>query len=153
MVLPKKSLGDSRVVAALQPGCEKMERECENEEEMEIEWGNGEEIEREWGNGKRFTLFMFSIFLYFLPLYPFPISKIVSFSRKMLNTALLSGMSQNHTHHEKIILGRIRCEKAPQVVQACVMETPTTIFWLFQKMWSCNMKWRIIWPLPQIKNC
>ena len=32
--------------------------------------------------------------LYFVPLYPFPISKIVIFCHKMLNTELLSGMSQ-----------------------------------------------------------
>ena len=45
--------------------------------------------------------------LHFLPLYQFPISKIVSFCRKMLNTALLSRMSQKteHTCYEKIILG------------------------------------------------
>ena len=68
----------AQLVAAWQPGCEKMEREWENKEEME----------REWGNGERFILYMFSFFLYFLPLYPFPISKIVSFCRKMLKTAL-----------------------------------------------------------------
>ena len=74
----------AQVVPACQPGCEKMEREWENEEEME----------REWGNGERFTLYISSFSLYFLLLYPFPISKIVSFCRKMLNTALLSRMSQ-----------------------------------------------------------
>ena len=39
----------------------------------------------------------------------------------MLNTALLSRMSQKsqHTRYEEIILGRIRCEKALQVVRAC----------------------------------
>ena len=38
----------------------------------------------------------------------------------MLNTALLSRMSQEtlHTRYEKIILGRIRFEEAPQVVLA-----------------------------------
>ena len=39
----------------------------------------------------------------------------------MLNTAFLSQMSQNteHTRYEEIILGRIRCDEAPQVVPAC----------------------------------
>ena len=69
----------AQVVPACQPGCEKMEREWENEEEME----------REWGNGERFTLYIFSFSIYFLPLYPFSISKIVSFCCKMLKTALL----------------------------------------------------------------
>ena len=65
-------LGVAQLVAGWQPSCEKMEREWENEEEME----------REWGNEDRFTLYIFSLFL--LPLYPFPISKIVWFCRKML---------------------------------------------------------------------
>ena len=84
----------ARIVAALQPGCEEMEREWGNEEEMEIEWGNKEEMERKWGNGERFTLYISSFSPYFLPLYPFPISKFVTFCPKMLNTAFLSRMSQ-----------------------------------------------------------
>ena len=39
----------ARIVAALQPGCEEMERE----------WGNEEEMEREWGNGERDSLSRF----------------------------------------------------------------------------------------------
>ena len=80
---------------------------------------------REWGNGERFTLFI-SPFSFFFPLYPFPISNIVSFCRKTLNTALLSRISQKktwHTHYKKIILG---CEKAPQVVGACSVITMTS---------------------------
>ena len=37
----------SQPAAALQPGCEEMEREWGNEEEMEREWGNGERM-RKW---------------------------------------------------------------------------------------------------------
>ena len=39
----------------------------------------------------------------------------------MLNTALLSRMSQKsqHTRYEEIILGRTCCEEAPQFVPAC----------------------------------
>ena len=55
---------------------------------------NGERMKKWRGNGERFTLYISSFSLYFLPLYRFPISKIVSFCRKMLNTALLSPMSQ-----------------------------------------------------------
>ena len=54
------------------PGCEKMEREWENEGE----------IERKWGNGERFTLFISSFSLYFLPLYPFPDKKLSHFVAK-----------------------------------------------------------------------
>ena len=67
------------------------------------------EMDREGGNKERSTLYISS----------FPISTIVSFCRKMLNMAPLSLMSQKNLH-EKIILGRIRCEKASQVVTARV---------------------------------
>ena len=50
----------------------------ENEEEMERKWRENKEMEKD-------SLSTFSHFL-----YPFPISKIVSFGRKMLNWALLS---------------------------------------------------------------
>ena len=40
-------------------------------------------MEREWGNGERFTLYISSFSLHFLPLYSFPISKMVSFCRKI----------------------------------------------------------------------
>ena len=58
----------ARIVAALQPGCEEMERE----------WGNEEEMERKWGNGERLTLYISSFSLYFLPLSPFPNSLSIS---------------------------------------------------------------------------
>ena len=78
-------------------------------------------MKREAGNGEKFILYISSFFLYFFPLYPFPTSKFVIFCRKMLNTALLSRMSQKSqpTRYEEIILGRICCEEAPQVVPAC----------------------------------
>ena len=71
----------ARIVAALQPGCEEMER--------------------------------------------FPTSKCITFCCKMLNTALLSRMSQKskHTRYEEIILGRTCCEEAPQFVPACYRDT------------------------------
>ena len=74
-----------------------------------------------WRENGEMERYLFSTFsLYFLPLYPFPISKLVSFCRKMLNTALMSRMSQKKLHRrcEKIILGRIHCEKVTQVVTA-----------------------------------
>ena len=55
-----------------------------NEERMRKWRGNGDEMERKFPHS----------FLYILPLYPFPISKFVTFCRKMLNTAFLSRMSQ-----------------------------------------------------------
>ena len=67
------------------------------------------------------SLYFLIIYFFSIPLHPFPISKIVSFCRKMLKRALLSRMSQKtyHMRYEKIFLGRIRCEKAAQVVPAC----------------------------------
>ena len=109
----------AQLVAAWQLGCKKMEREYENEEEIEREWGNGQEMETEWGNGERFTLNISSLLLYFLPLCPFPISKNISFCRKMLKAY--------HTCYEKIILGRICCEKAQQVVPACTIKYAWTL--------------------------
>ena len=87
-------------------------------------------MEREWGNRERFILYISSFSLYIPPLYLFPISNIVSFCRKMLNTALLSRMSQKNYHMrcEKIILGRDCCEKAPQDVRAwCRDDLPTPV--------------------------
>ena len=67
------------------------------------------------------SLSISSLFLHFLPLFPFPTSKCITFCCKMLNTALLSRMSQKsqHTRYEEIILGRTCCEEAPQFVPAC----------------------------------
>ena len=53
---------------------------------------NGERMRKR----ERFTPYISSFSLYFLPLYPFPISKIVTFCGKMLNTVLLSRVSQKH---------------------------------------------------------
>ena len=56
----------SQPAAALQPGCEEMEKEWGNEEEMEREWGNEEEMERAWGNRERLILYISSFSLHFL---------------------------------------------------------------------------------------
>ena len=84
-------------------------------------WREHEEMERKWGNGERFTLYISSFSLYFIPLYPFPISKFVTFRHKKLITAFLSRISQKlniRARQEEIILGRICCEEAPQVEPA-----------------------------------
>ena len=62
-----------------------------------------------------------SFSLHFLPLFPFPTSKCITFCCKMLNTALLSRISQKsqHTRYEEIILGRTCCEEAPHFVPSC----------------------------------
>ena len=98
----------AQIATSLHPGCEKMEREWESEEEKERVWGSGEEMERKWGNEERmrkwweneemeiYSLFTFRHFLFISPLYSFPISKIVTFCRKLFNTALLSRMSQKN---------------------------------------------------------
>ena len=93
-------------------------------------WENGERMRKWRGNGERMrkwtqneqierdSLSTFPHFLFITSLSIHFLSKIVHFYREMLNTALLSWKSQTtqHTLYEKIILGRIRCEKAPQVV-------------------------------------
>ena len=77
----------------------------------------------------------------------------------MLNTALLSRMSQKsqHTRYEEIILGRILCEEAPQVVTAWLWlplmdivnvyrhTCLSTYAALFLKYWG--------WRLMQSKDC
>ena len=118
----------ARIVAALQPGCEEMKREWGNEEETERKWRENEEMRRKWRENEEMerdwlstfphSLSISSLFLHFLPLFPFPTSKCITFCCKMLNTALLSRMSQKsqHTRYEEIILGRTCCEEAPQFV-------------------------------------
>merc|ERR1712052_25060 len=53
----------------------------------------------------------------------------------MLNTALLSRMSQKsqHTRYEEIILGRTCCEEAPQFVPACLNVILLLLCILFNK--------------------
>ena len=83
-------LGDAGLHKLCQPGSLAVRKWRENEKKKRKRREN-KEIERNWGEYEemeRFTLSSFS--LYFFPLYPFPISKIVSFCHKMLNTALLS---------------------------------------------------------------
>ena len=115
---------------SLQPGCEEMKREWGNEEETERKWRENEEMRRKWRESEEMerdwlstfphSLSISSLFLHFLILSPFPTSKCVTFCCKMLNTALLSRMSQKsqHTRYEEIILGRTCCEEAPQFVPA-----------------------------------
>ena len=84
---------------------------------MEREWENEEEMERKW---RKIHSLHFLIFSFFPPALSVSyLSKIVSSCRKMLNTALLARMSQKiNMSYEKIILDRICCEKALEVVTA-----------------------------------
>ena len=50
----------------------------------------------EGGNVESESLYISSFSLYFLPLYPFTISKLVTFCHQMLNTALSSRISQKN---------------------------------------------------------
>ena len=150
----------------LQPGCEEMKREWGNEEEMERKWGNGEEMEREWGNGEkmrklrgngervrkwreneemerergngeRFTLYIFACFLYFLPLYPFPIIKNCRECHKQLNICFV-----------KIIPGWIGCKEASQVVPAWYgLWRLDKLFWIsfFKNIFSKTKSQRQVW--------
>ena len=105
---------------SLQP-CSQAARKWRENEEMRRKWRENEEMERDWLSTFPHSLSISSLFLHFLPLFPFPTSKCITFCCKMLNTALLSRMSQKsqHTRYEEIILGRTCCEEAPQFVPAC----------------------------------
>ena len=104
---------------SLQP-CSRAARKWRENEEMRRKWRENEEMERDWLSTFPHSLSISSLFLHFLPLFPFPTSKCITFCCKMLNTALLSRMSQKsqHTRYEEIILGRTCCEEAPQFVSA-----------------------------------
>ena len=104
---------------SLQP-CSRAARKWRENEEMRRKWRENEEMERDWLSTFPHSLSISSLFLHFLPLFPFPTSKCITFCCKMLNTALLSRMSQKsqHTRYEEIILGRTCCEEAPQFVPA-----------------------------------
>ena len=73
---PKEWHKDHSMSQGCQPGCEK------NGERMRKWRGNGERMMKWRGNGERFTLYISSFSFYFLPLYPFPITKMVSLCRK-----------------------------------------------------------------------
>ena len=107
---------------SLQP-CSRAARKWRENEEMRRKWRENEEMERDWLSTFPHSLSISSLFLHFLPLFPFPTSKCITFCCKMLNTALLSRMSQKsqHTRYEEIILGRTCCEEAPQFVPACTV--------------------------------
>ena len=82
----------------------RMRKWSKNGEKMS-KWIENEEMERKWGN--------------------FPHSLSISYiknCRKMLKTALLLPMTQKtqHTRYEKILLVRIRCEKARKLCRPAV---------------------------------
>ena len=71
----------AQLAASLHPGCK--------------------EMEREWGNEEEFTLYIYSLSLYFLPLFAFPISIKIC---HILSQTLLLRMSQKtyYMRYEKI---------------------------------------------------
>ena len=53
-----------------------------------------------------------------IPLYPFPIKNCLILLQNVKYGTFFANITKNlHTRYEKIILGRIRCVKAPQVVK------------------------------------
>ena len=81
----------------------------ESEERMR-KLENNEEIVRD-------SLSPSSFSLYFLPHYPFPIPKNVTFCSSVKYGTFVTNVTKSlYTRYEKIILGRFRCEEAPQVV-------------------------------------
>ena len=98
---------------------EKIKMKWRENEEMVGRWRENEEIKRDSLSTFPHFLFTSSLSIHFL----YQKSQILNkkLCRKMLNMTLLSQMSQKAylMRYEKIILGRIRCEKAPKVVPAC----------------------------------
>ena len=75
---------------------------------MEREWGNEEEKHREWGNGERLTPFISSFSMHF---------------QNVKYSTFVANVTKN-----EIILGRIRCQEALQVVPACcILWVSTTV--------------------------
>ena len=102
------------------------------------------------GNGGRMRKWREFHSLHFLILSLFPPSLLISyikiscitFCRKMLNTALLSRMSQKNipTRYEEILLGQFRCEEAPQVVPACNCACLLSAFFVYSRKHPKNCK-------------
>ena len=130
-------------VAALQPGCEKIEREWENGERMRKLRGNGEnmrkweEMEREWGNGARDRMRERKNFISVFPSVCCKTLKNFNFCQKTLKyVTFCRGMLRYGTFcrecRKNLNIRAMRkwfwiksgCEEAPQVVPA----------WLGQKV-------------------
>ena len=148
-ILFKNQLGSIWFAASPWPGrheslqpCSRAARKWRENEEMRRKWRENEEMERDWLSTFPHSLSISSLFLHFLPLFPFPTSKCITFCCKMLNTALLSRMSQKsqHTRYEEIILGRNRCNEAPQVVPAWFLG-----FFLYKEVCLSWRLKRMIW--------
>ena len=87
-----------------------MEREWENEEEIEREWGNDEELE--WDQLLIISSFPPSLSTSFIKICHILLQN-VKYGIFVANVT-----KTEHTRYEEIILGRILCEEAPQVVTA-----------------------------------
>ena len=106
LTLVPRSLSSSRaarIVAALQPGCEEMKRKRR---------GNGERM-RKW----RENFLIISLYPPSLSISYIKICHILSQNVKY-GIFVANVTKTEHTRYEEIILGRILCEEAPQVVSA-----------------------------------
>ena len=100
-------------------------------------WRENEEMKRKRrGNGERMRKWRENFLI--LPLYPPSLSisyiKICHIlSQNVKYGIFVANVTKTeHTRYEEIILGRILCEEAPQVVSACIYPifSPTPSFWL-----------------------
>ena len=153
-----------QLAASLHLGCEKIEREWENEEEMERELRNGEKMERKWGIGERMRKCREIPSLHLLISSLFPPSLSISYIK---NCIILAQNGQYGTFVVnvtkklsyvlwKIILGRLRCEKAPQVVRACFVSNIFLLNWLnlvlfFFQNWHFThpIEFQMLWKWKQ----
>ena len=87
-------------------------REWRENEKIKRKWKYNEEIERKWGENEEMERDSLSIF----PLYPLSEFVAKCYTRHLCREC---HKKTYHTRYEKIILGRIRCKKAPQVVPVC----------------------------------
>ena len=87
-----------------------------NEQRMRKWRGNGEEMEREWGKLEKNFLIL-SLYPPSLSISYIKICHILSQNVKY-GIFVANVTKTEHTRYEEIILGRILCEEAPQVVSA-----------------------------------
>ena len=112
---------------SLQPCSRAARKWKENEEMKRKRRGNGERM-RKW----RKNFLILSLYPPSLSISYIKIGHILSQNVKY-GIFVANVTKTEHTRYEEIILGRILCEEAPQVVSACVRET-----WIRDSQWICQ---------------
>ena len=103
-----------------QPGSWAVRKLRENKK-MKRKWRENEEMERKGTNNEEIERDLLSIYPHFLFISPlsihFQIKNCLILSQNVKYGTFLADFTKKHMRYDKIILGRICCEKAPQVVR------------------------------------